>query len=168
MDSKYKFIWEDLDIKKPYNKIKTRSSDITVSTGSATIHLKPKKVVVGLGSRKNIDTSAVVKAIKNALNILNLPIERIDLLATGDMKKKEFGIITAAEKLGLPLEIIPTHLIRNFKNNDIACSEFVTEKFGLPGVCEPSSLIAAGEDSTLIFKKTPYNGVTVAVAVSKN
>jgi cobalt-precorrin 5A hydrolase len=166
--SKYKFIWEDLDLKKPYNKIKTRSDDITVSTGSDTIHLKPKKLVVGLGSRKNIETSVVVKAVKDALKILNLPIERIDLLATGDMKEKEIGIINAAEKLGLPLEIIPTSLIKNFKNNDITCSDFVNEKFGLPGVCEPSSLIAAGEDSNLIFKKTPYNGVTVAVAVSKN
>ncbi len=41
------------------------------------------------------------------------------------------------------------------------------DKFGVPGVCEPSSLIAAGEGSTLIFRKTSYNGVTVAVAVSK-
>ena len=166
--SKYKFIWEDLDIKKTYDKIETRSDDITVSSGSVTTHLKPKKIVVGLGSRKNIETSAVVNGVKAALNILNLPIERIDLLATGDMIEKEMGIINAAEKLGLSLEIIPTNLIKDFKNNDITCSEFVNEKFGLPGVCEPSSLIAAGEDSNLIFKKTPYNGVTVAVAVSKN
>ena len=41
------------------------------------------------------------------------------------------------------------------------------EKFGVLGVCEPSSLIAAGDKSTLIFRKTAYNGVTVALAVSK-
>jgi cobalt-precorrin 5A hydrolase len=168
INSKYKFIWEDLDIKKSYDKIKNKSDDITVSNGSVTIHLKPKKIVVGLGSRKNIETNSVVDAVKSALKILNLPIERIDLLATGDMKEKEIGIINAAEELGLPLEIVPTKLIKDFKNDDITYSDFVIEKFGLPGICEPSSLIAAGEDSNLIFKKTPYNGVTVAVAVSKN
>jgi cobalt-precorrin 5A hydrolase len=40
------------------------------------------------------------------------------------------------------------------------------DNFGIKGVCEPSSLISAGEDSTLIFRKTSYNGVTVAIAVS--
>ena len=166
--SKYKFICEDLDLKKPYNKIKNRTDEITVSTGSHTVHLNPKKIVVGLGSRKNIKTSAVVKAVKTALKILDLPVERINLLVTGDIKEKEIGIINAAEELGIPLEIIPTNLIKDFKNDDITCSDFVNEKFGLPGVCEPSALIAAGQDSNLIFKKTAYNGVTVAVAVSKN
>lgn len=168
INSKYKFIWEDLDVKKSYNKINNKSKDITVSNNSVTIHLKPKKIVVGLGSRKNVETISVVKAVKAALKILNLPIERIDSLATGDMKHKEIGIINAAEELGLPLEIVPTKLIKDFNNEDINYSNFVIEKFGVPGVCEPSSLIAAGEDSNLIFKKTPYNGVTVAVAVSKN
>jgi cobalt-precorrin 5A hydrolase len=168
INSKYNFIWEDLDIKKSYDKINNKSNDLTVSNGDITINLKPKKLVVGLGSRKNIKTSSVVEAVKYALKILNLPIERIDSFATGEMKENEIGIINAAEEFGLPLEIVPTNLIKDFKNNDITCSDLVIEKFGLPGVCEPSSLIAAGEDSILIFRKTPYNGVTVAVAVSKN
>jgi len=167
INSKYNFIWEDLDLNKYYDKIKNKSDDIIVSNGSVTINLKPKKIVVGLGSRKNIETSSVVKAIRYALKLLKLPVERIDLLATGEIKEKEMGIITAAKELGIPLEIVPNKLIKDFKNNDITSSDFVIEKFGLPGVCEPSSLIAAGEGSNLIFRKTPYNGVTVAVAVSK-
>ena len=73
-----------------------------------------------------------------------------------------------AEELGIPIEIISDKLIKNFKNDDLSISDFVIKKFGIPGVCEPSSLIAAGKDSTLIFRKSSYNGVTVAVAVSKN
>ena len=168
INSKYKFIWEDLDIKKSYNKINTKSSNLTVSFGSVIIELKPKKIVVGLGSRKNIETSSVVEAIKSTLNILNLPVERIDSIATGQMKENEIGIIAAAKEFGLPLEIIPNNSIKYFKSEDIKISDFVIDKFGLPGVCEPSSLIAAGEGSNLIFRKTSYNGVTVAVAVSKN
>ena len=168
INPKYSYIWEDLDIKKSYNKINNKSNELKVSNSDITINLKPKKIVVGLGSKKNIKTSSVVEAVKSTLKLLNLPIERIDSFATGEMKENELGIINAANEFGLPLEIVPTKLIKNFKNNDITCSDLVIEKFGLPGVCEPSSLIAAGEDSLLIFRKTPYNGVTVAVAVSKN
>lgn len=168
INSKYNFIWEDLDVKKSYDKINSKSEDLKVSNGPVTISLKPKKIVVGLGSRKNIGTSSVVKAVQDALKIINLPIERIDTFATGEMKKDEIGIINAAKLFGHPLEIVPAKLIKDFTNNDISCSDFVIEKFGLPGVCEPSALITAGEGSNLIFRKTPYNGVTVAIAVSKN
>ena len=167
-NSKYSFIWENLDIKNSYEKIKSESIDLKVSNGSVTINLKPKKIVVGLGSRKNIETSSVVKAVKSTLKILNLPVERIDSFSTGQMKENERGIINAAKEFDLPLEIIPINIIKDFKNNDIDSSDFVNEKFGVPGVCEPSSLIAAGEESNLIFRKTAYNSVTVAVAVSKN
>ncbi len=153
INSKYNFIWEDMNIKNSYEKIKNDSDYLIVSNGSVTINLKPKKIVVGIGSRKNIETNLVVKAVKSALKILDLPIQRIDSFATGDMKKDEVGIINAAEKFDIPLEIVPTKLIKDFKNNDIKCSEFVMEKFDLPGVCEPSSLIAAGKDSNLIFQK---------------
>ena len=166
-NSKYNFIWEDEDIKNSYDKVNKKSDAISVSDGSVTINLNPKKIVLGLGSRKNVKTSSVVKAIKSALKIIDLPVGRIDSLATGEIKSKEFGIINAAKELGLSLEIVPTKLIKELKDKDITCSEFVHEKFGLPGICEPSSLIAAGKGSVLIFRKTPYNGVTVAIAASK-
>jgi cobalt-precorrin 5A hydrolase len=83
------------------------------------------------------------------------------------MKQNEKGIINASLELGIPLEIIPEDLLKDFKNPYLNGSDFVMKKFGIQGVCEPSSLIAAGEKSTLIFRKTAYNGVTVALAVSK-
>ena len=60
-----------------------------------------------------------------------------------------------------------SHTLKLFESNDIQKSEFVKSKFGIYGVCEPSALIMAGFDSKLIYKKTSYNGVTIAVAISK-
>ncbi len=168
VNSKYEYLWEDINIKNTYYRDTNPSDIITASMGSITIKLKPKKIVVGLGSRKNIDSTVVVKAIKHAFKILDLPLKRIDSVATGYMKQNENGILSAAKILGIPIEIIPEESLKNFKHTDINGSDFVFEKFGISGVSEPSSLIAAGEGSTLIFRKTPYNGVTVAVAVSKN
>jgi cobalt-precorrin 5A hydrolase len=165
---KFNFILEDSDVKKSYDIISTQSNLLKVSTGSVTINLEPKKIVVGIGSRKNIDSNAVVDAVKSAMKILDLHVKRIDSMATGQMKENENGIINAALELGVPLEIIPEELLKDFKSPDLNGSDFVMEMFGVLGVCEPSSLIAAGDESTLIFRKTAYNGVTVAVALSKN
>ena len=165
---KLNYLWEDLDVKKSYYKSSTTSDTITVSKSSIAMNLKPKKLVVGIGSRKDVASSVVINAIKNALNVLGLPLERIDSIATGQMKQNENGIIDATQELHIPLEIISEKSIKNFKNPDLNDSDFVKNKFGVGGVCEPSALIAAGNDSILIFRKTPYNGVTVAIAVSKS
>ena len=54
-----------------------------------------------------------------------------------------------------------------FDSNDVQKSEFVKSKFGIYGVCETSALIMAGFDSQLIYKKTSFDGVTIAVAISR-
>lgn len=168
LNSKFDFIWKDEDVKNSYCKVSEKSNAVTVSTKEVTVDLKPKKVVIGLGSRKGIEVESVLSGINSALNILKLPMDRIDAIATGEMKKNEAGIIDTSLKLNIPLEFISEQSIKEYENPDLTNSEFVMEKFGVGGVCEPSALIAAGHNSELIFRKTSYNGVTVAVAVSGN
>jgi len=167
-NSSYDFLWNDKKVRNNYHRGSNESKAITVSKGPFTLNLIPREVVVGIGSRKNIGSKTIIKAIENAMMALNLPLERINCIATGDMKKNENGIIEAAEQIHVPLKIISEMDIKKYENPDLNDSEFVMENFGIGGVCEPSSLIAAGENSTLILRKTPYNGVTIAVSVSKN
>lgn len=164
---KYEFIWKDKSVNESYEKISKPSETLTVFIDSLTVNLEPKKIVVGIGSKRNVKSNDVIKAINSAISILNIPIERIDSIATGEMKKNEKGIINAALELNIPLEIISNELLVNFHHTDIHVSDFVLEKFGVPGVSEPSALIAAGEGSSLIFRKTAYNGITIALTVSK-
>ena len=56
--------------------------------------------------------------------------------------------------------------IKADQNEECSESDFVMKQFGVKGVCEPSALIANGNGSHLIFKKTAYNGVTIAVSIS--
>ena len=167
-NTKFNFIVDDDDVKRTYDTFLSKSNLIIICDSSVTVNLDPKKIVVGIGSRKNIKSIDVVNAVKYAFKILDLPVKRIDLMATGHMKQNEIGINEAALELGVPIKIIPEEVLKDFKNPDLKGSNFVMKKFGVMGVCEPSALIAAGDESTLIFRKTPYNGVTVAIAVSKN
>ena len=89
----------------------------------------------------------------------------IMLGAPGAGKGTQAKIIS--EKLNIPINFVELDKLKLFESNDIQKSEFVKSKFGIYGVCEPSALITAGFDSKLIYKKTSYDGVTIAVAISK-
>jgi cobalt-precorrin 5A hydrolase len=130
------------------------------------LDLYPRRLVAGLGSKKGVTGEQVFFAIRSALQHLHLPLERLDALATVDVKKDEEGILDAASKSGLPLEIVSLKEIPNFNDPDCTPSQLVKREFGVQGICEPVSLIKAGDKSRLISKKTAYNGVTVAIAVS--
>ena len=165
-NSNYEYLWKDTDVLNSYKKGDNNSPILLVSNGYAEVELIPKKIVIGLGSRKDISTDKVLKAIYSAITKLDIPVERINTIATGEMKKNEAGILEAAEILNKPLKIVPTSTLKNFTNPDMINSEFVKSKFGIGGVCEPSSLIEAGKNSKLILRKSSYDGVTVAMALS--
>ncbi len=167
VNKKFDFILTDPEVKESYKEISV-SDEISVSYNGLKIFLKPKKIVAGVGSKKGVSRDSVMNALKSVMNTLNLPIKRLDCIATAEMKKDEAGIIGLTSELGIPLSIIPKEVLKTFEHLDCSKSDFVMKKFGLAGVCEPSALIAAGIDSKLIYKKTAFNGVTVAVAVSKN
>lgn len=160
-------IGESIEGLEKSSSLETSPENVEVSYNHAKLVLRPKRVVVGLGSRKGVSPEAVLEAVKEAMNLLGLPLERIDLLATAEPKKHEKGIVETAGELGLTLEIIPLHDLENFKHPDISDSALVREIFGVAGICEPAALIGAGRGSKLIFRKKAFNKVTVAVAVSR-
>jgi len=127
--------------------------------------LKPLSVAVGLGARKEVAEDTIVDAVKLALTKANVPLERVDRLATVSIKKDSEPMIKAAETLGLTLEFFDVETLRAFKHGDLSPdSEIVNRNIGIGGVCERAALIAAGKNPRLILKKTIRNGVTVAVA----
>ena len=89
------------------------------------------------------------------------------MLSSAEIKKDEKGMIDLSKKLSIPINFVELDKLKLFESPDIQKSEFVKSKFGIYGVCEPSALITAGFDSKLIYKKTSYDGVTVAIACEK-
>ncbi len=135
------------------------------------ILVKISKIVMGIGARKFISDKKVLNAINKSCKNLEFDVSRIDSFATVDIKKNEIGIINAVKKLNKNLNIISLNQIKEeLKNSKEECfsySDFVYKKFGVGSICEPVSTIQAGINSNLIFKKTSFDGVTIAVAVSK-
>lgn len=166
-NKEYSYLQPYLKNKNEIKLIKTENKNIEAKIPNHILKITPKKIIIGIGARKNIPEEKVQYAIKKVCDNLKIDINRINGLATIDVKKNETGILITAEKLNLPLEIIDTNTVKNFKSDVCSKSEFVNKVIGVNGVCEPCSLISAGENSKLIYRKTAFNGVTIAVAVSE-
>lgn len=164
----FDFILDNQQVKSSYNIVKSAENHFKVLFGDTEVILRPKKFVVGIGARMDIPKERVESAIRSAMNSVKLSVLRVDLISTGEMKRSEKGILEIASKFNVPLEIIPLDKLKNFDYSEYSKSYFVKDKFGIYGVCEPSALIAAGKNSRLIFKKTAFNGVTIAIAVASN
>ena len=146
---------------------KVDTDEIHVSFDEHELTLKERKIVVGIGCRRGKECRFIYDGIKKSLNDLKISHSRVNLLASAEIKKDEKGILELSEKLNIPVEFVEIDKLKLFESSDVSKSEFVYSKFGIYGVCEPSALIMAGFDSELIYKKTSYEGVTIAVAISK-
>jgi cobalt-precorrin 5A hydrolase len=133
-----------------------------------TTILKQKTIGVGIGSRKNVTAEDIVETVNSALSQTNIPVERVDRLATVEIKKDSKSMKQAAETMGLELEFISVEELRAFRNEDLSPdSKLVKEKIGVGGVCERAALIVAGKKPKLVLTKTKAKGVTVAVAMGE-
>ena len=127
--------------------------------------LKPKTIAIGIGSRKFVKEGDIFELIICGLNRLEIPLERVDRLATVDIKKDSESMLNTAKKMGLSLEFVSVDELNRFSHEDLSeDSQLVKQKIGVGGVCERAALIVGGKNAKLLLKKTKANGVTVAVA----
>ena len=156
----------EMDVSFSYSS-DVSDDEIKVSLDGHEIILKERKVVVGIGCRRGKECEKINEGLIKSLNDLGIDKSRVNQFASAEIKKDEKGILELSEKSGIPVNFVDLDRLKLFESRDIQKSEFVKSKFGIYGVCEPSALITAGFDSKLIYKKTSYDGVTIAVAISK-
>ena len=161
----FNYLFKDRMVKSSYHLIKS-TDKLEVHFKEDRMVLKPKKVVLGVGSRKGISCDSVLFAVGNACDDLGIPVDRIDLMVTAEPKEGENGIMEAADRLNLQLEVVSLGDLRRFKHPEISKSPWVMKNFKIPGVCEPTALYAAGDHARLVYRKKAFDGVTVAIAVA--
>lgn len=140
---------------KVANILKT---DAVITTGTES----EKDIIIGIGCKRGVSSAEVKDAIRNALNDADVSIERVRLAGTVDLKANEAGLLSALEELDIPLRVVSRAEIETCAKN-YSKSDFVIEKIGVGGVCEPAALIS-GRKTKLILKKRKYPGITIAIA----
>lgn len=121
-----------------------------------------KRLVVGVGCRKNITAAQVLAAVTAVLEKVGSGLENVKWLASIELKKNEAGLTEATKILKLPIRFFSAEEINNCKG-DIAGSSAARRHLGVEGVCEPCAILASG-GGKLIAAKLIMDGVTVAVA----
>ncbi|MCF6155171.1 MAG: cobalamin biosynthesis protein CbiG [Candidatus Brocadia sp.] len=133
-------------------------TDAVITTGTEA----QKDIIVGIGCKKGVRSEAVKQSIADALQMINLTLERVRLFSTIEIKSEEPGLLEAAKELGIPLRIVSLREIAACAKEH-SKSDFVKEKIGVWGVCEPAALLS-GRKTQLLLKKQKYPGVTIAIA----
>ncbi|BDH80218.1 MAG TPA: cobalt-precorrin 5A hydrolase [Methanothermobacter sp.] len=159
------YLFNDQLFRKSYMIKKGEDKIIKAILDKDEIKIKPCRLVAGVGTKKGINEEKIIEGLKKALSFLDLPLERLDIIATGEMKKGEKGIINASRILKKPLKFVDLNDLR--LEDTHSKSSFVEDKFGVGSVCEAAALHVAGRGSRLILRKTSYDGIAIAVAVSR-
>ncbi len=124
---------------------------------TASEALKP--LVLGLGCRQGVSAENIQAAVARALGTRSL--REVRELATVDLKAREPGLLTFCEQHGLPLRIFGREGLAE-RPWVTRPSDWVRERLGLEGVCEPCALLACPR-GRLLVPKTASDGVAVAV-----
>ncbi len=123
------------------------------------LRLVPRRIHVGVGSRKGTDGVDLVALIKSVLEELDRHPLSISAIHTIDVKKDEPSIVYASETLKVPLRIHRAESLRKYEGRCTG-SEFVKATVGVSGVSCPAALMGAEH---ILAEKVRSHGLTVTV-----
>lgn len=129
-----------------------------------TLHLVPKCIVVGVGSRKNANSQALIELVDKVFKEENISLFSVKEIATIDIKKDEPSVLALRDYLGVPLVCYSAEELNEVQGS-FTSSDFVKNVTGTDNVCERSA-VKSSENGRLICPKTKGNAVTVALAVT--
>ncbi|ACP36999.1 cobalt-precorrin 5A hydrolase [Saccharolobus islandicus] len=124
------------------------------------VWLKPLKISIGVGSKKDVKIDEIRDGIYKVLERLNLKRERIGIIASIREEVKKI-----ADEINVKFRLVNEEEINNFTNPCLTPPSKTLIEVGLKGVAEISALIAGGINSKLILRKIAISrNSTIAVA----
>jgi cobalt-precorrin 5A hydrolase len=117
--------------------------------------------IVGVGCRRNTPKADIINAIKGSCALAGISLSDLRLAASAWIKRDEQGLLEAVQELNLYVRFLPQ---KAYENKLFQFTEYETpmKHFGIPGVAEPSAILAA-VNPKLVLPRTVMGGVTVAI-----
>lgn len=137
------------------------SRDMSAKPFGITLNMAPKNIVLGVGSKKGAEFSALTSLVRQ--NLTEMQLTRVCEVATIDRKANEPCILRLCQELKVPLKIYTAEQLAEVKGS-FSMSEFVQSTVGVDNVCERSASVGG---NTLIIRKQAGCGVTLAAAERK-
>lgn len=128
------------------------------------LNLTEKRLIVGIGCRKDVDISLVEKAITKAKKMANCEHLKIKNLVSTVVKKDEQALLLWAKNHKVQTHfydnVVMQNVIDKYKLEE---SAFVKKQIGIGNVCQ-ASILAYNEQAKIILPKTKFEKVTVSLA----
>jgi cobalt-precorrin 5A hydrolase/precorrin-3B C17-methyltransferase len=144
-------------------------TDRAVGSQPGKVVLRPKSLVLGVGSSSGADPEALYRLALETLTEAGLSLDAVGCVATVDRKAGEPAIVDLAAALGVPVRTFPAELLAAVAVPNP--SSVVEAAVGTPSVAEAAALAAAGAghgsnpaQPVLVVEKRRSGEATVAVA----
>lgn len=124
--------------------------------------LVPRKVVIGLGCRRDTPAEIIRAAAENALAAADIYPQALSRAASIDLKAAEPGLLEYCRETLLPFQTYSAAELAAVPG-EFTSSDFVSEVTGVDNVCERSAVLASR--GRLLLPKQAAAGVTAALAI---
>nr|CAD6438172.1 cobalamin biosynthesis protein CbiG [Rhizobium sp. Q54] len=121
-------------------------------------------IVAGLGCRRGTDADSIAAALALACRRAGIDLGSVKALATGSIKEHELGIITLAERLGLPLHIVGDDALKEAEPETRTVSRHSLAKTVSPSLSEAAAIAAVDGPAELLVARVVAEGATCALA----
>ncbi|HYH51595.1 MAG TPA: precorrin-3B C(17)-methyltransferase [Acidimicrobiia bacterium] len=135
-------------------------TDRALQPGPGEVVLRPRSLVLGVGSSSGADPEALYRLAVETLAGAGLAPDAVGCVATVDRKAEEPAIVELAAGFGVPLRTFPAEVLAAVPVPNP--SVVVEAAVGTPSVAEAAALAAGGDD--LVVEKRRSAEATVAVA----
>jgi len=138
------------------------SDRIVPAAACPTVIYRPRTLVVGTGCKRGVPWEEIDALFTELCCRHHFSPRSLALVATVTLKAREPGLLEFAERRGVPMRIFRVGELAELIHLPTP-SVTVQEKIGIPGVAEPSAMLAAGT-TTLLLPKTKGARTTMAFA----
>jgi cobalt-precorrin 5A hydrolase len=124
-------------------------------------------IVAGVGCRRDTSADEIERVVRMALGMFDLPVERLDSLATESEKATDPVFAEVARRLSVKLVGCTVDDLDRVAGRVLTPSKLVLKAKGLPSIAEASALVVAGRDGRLLGTRVATERATCAIAIGE-
>jgi cobalt-precorrin 5A hydrolase len=124
-------------------------------------------IVAGVGFRRGTSADEIERAVRLALDMHELPAERLQAIATESAKADEPALPEVARRLSVHLVACTAVDLDRVAGQVLTRSKVVLEAKGLPSIAEASAIVVAGRNARLLGARVATERATCAIATGE-
>jgi cobalt-precorrin 5A hydrolase len=124
-------------------------------------------IVAGVGCRRGTSAEEIERVVRMALGMFDLPVERLEAVATESEKATEPAFVEAVRRLSVKLVACTADDLDRVAGRVLTPSKLVLKAGGLPSIAEASALVVAGHEGRLLGTRVATERATCAIAIGE-